>query len=1524
MSLIPSYEKVVIGFTINSGGSNYTTPTIDIDGGGGIGATAEATVVGGKITAITITNQGSGYSTPPVVTVVGGGGTGATIVAIIGDLPYKNKLEFLIQEQLPEFVQNEYAGFVTFLEGYYRFLDQSGEVNNFLLNARDYSDIDKTLEAFIDQFRKQYAVDIPKNVLVNQRRLVKLISDFYESKGAENSIELLFKILYDETVEFFYPSTHILKASDGVWIEDVVIRILGPDVNLVAPVAVSGTAGQFTCGNSTLAVGDTLVITGTRGGTGTITGYTSGTTYKVSAITGTSPNVTGFTLTTQSNTALVTTAGTLTGLTYAGVDPFTLYGKICNLVYYENTGVQTFPKTIETTVTSVKKLAYTSPAIYELNVSLPKNSPLKVPGAGASAVALVADGQIKAIVGETSKTFSSITTAGVLAATVATSGTAGQFTCGNSTLAVGDRLTITGTPAVETLAATVAVSGTAGQFTCGASTLAVGNLLRITGTKGGTATITGYTTGTVYKVSAVTGSVGAVTGFTLTTEDNAAIVTTAGTLTGLTYAVATLAATVAVSGTAGQFTCGASTLAVGDLMTIAGTPTVGTLAATVATSGTAGQFTCGNSTLAVGDRVTITGTRAGTGTITGYTTGTKYRVSAVTGTSPNVTGFTLTTEANAAIVTTAGTLTGLTYVTTGTITGYESGTTYKVSAVTGTSPNVTGFTLTTQSNAAIVTATGKLTGLTYTTTGTINGYTTGTTYRVSSVTGTSPNVTGFTLTTQSNVPVITTAGKLTGLTYATATGIDLTNNTIKISSHGYSTGDVVIYDKDGGTIVTGLTNYDTYFVIAVDVNTIKLAASAGNATLGTAVDLTVVGSGSHILYAPVTDGGSGYFAAPVITLDPNSTVGLGAVLRANIVDGSVSSITVVEGGSGYVENQEDIQVIFSTDSVRTKIFLSTNSTTVYGFVIRQLSTVEVVSCEGEGVDGDCGFRVGQIYQIDEQSTVGPYVIDPPMSAVSGGLISAIAANPTDYGTYDAGRFNDGVDEPFFDPSYTLVGRDNRASVRISSIDETGCVTAVTIFNTGFDFEQEEFEATITSPNGCEAVLAFTTGAVLVKTGRFKDSRGMLSNINKLQDNLYYQNYSYVIKSGVTSNTWLPLINKTVHPAGMAVFGELLITQTIDMVDYIGVLEILVLNELFIDVIVLNDTTRSVHFYKVLTDTVTKSDVTTSHVYKVLSDSVTLSDATELLFDVGIYNPADDTTSMVDSFARVVQYVRVFNEAFYTSETTVVGFGKTLVEDPVWVTRDFWAVPDYSGVEFAWDPEETIEVDFAKVLADAATASEANVFAVSKVITPSYVTPFDNASALYGTTFDITSGGGVYTMTISINSEGVITIVSGFGMPFGYYVSVGGTTFEHIAGEDAVIATESFGRTVEYYRTFTESVISNEYANAGIEKPQAEVVTAAENSTNHLYKYLNDSVTSTDLVGVIPYLVKTDNAGATELLIVANDAETIESIAATEQSLINILKGLFETVTVTESGIVNIQDYVEGAFGSDFVGQATYF
>jgi hypothetical protein len=89
----------------------------------------------------------------------------------------------------------------------------------------------------------------------------------------------------------------------------------------LAGVAISGTAGEFTCTATTLAAGDHIVIGGTITGTGSITGHTAGKIYEVSAVTGTSPNVTGFTLTQEDGTALVTTTGNGTGLTYK---PYTI------------------------------------------------------------------------------------------------------------------------------------------------------------------------------------------------------------------------------------------------------------------------------------------------------------------------------------------------------------------------------------------------------------------------------------------------------------------------------------------------------------------------------------------------------------------------------------------------------------------------------------------------------------------------------------------------------------------------------------------------------------------------------------------------------------------------------------------------------------------------------------------------------------------------------------------------------------------------------------------------------------------------------------------------------------------------------------------------------------------------------------------------------------------------------------------------------------------------------------------------
>jgi len=93
----------------------------------------------------------------------------------------------------------------------------------------------------------------------------------------------------------------------------------------------------------------------------------------------------------------------------------------------------------------------------------------------------------------------------------------------------------------------VAISDISGEFTCSAASLDVGDSIKITGTIGGTGSISGYTSGNVYTVSAITGTSPSVTGFTLQSGGNP-IVTTIGTPTGLTYSANGISAIVPIGG----------------------------------------------------------------------------------------------------------------------------------------------------------------------------------------------------------------------------------------------------------------------------------------------------------------------------------------------------------------------------------------------------------------------------------------------------------------------------------------------------------------------------------------------------------------------------------------------------------------------------------------------------------------------------------------------------------------------------------------------------------------------------------------------------------------------------------------------------------------------------------------------------------------------------------------------------------------------------------------------------------------
>lgn len=120
----------------------------------------------------------------------------------------------LVRSQLPEFVREDYQTFVAFVEAYYEYIQNND------LDLKTIRDIDTTLESFIKNFKSELAPNLPYST-VDTRFLLKNIKSKYLAKGSEASFKLLFKILYNKDIEVSYPSTQLLRASDGKWNQDV-------------------------------------------------------------------------------------------------------------------------------------------------------------------------------------------------------------------------------------------------------------------------------------------------------------------------------------------------------------------------------------------------------------------------------------------------------------------------------------------------------------------------------------------------------------------------------------------------------------------------------------------------------------------------------------------------------------------------------------------------------------------------------------------------------------------------------------------------------------------------------------------------------------------------------------------------------------------------------------------------------------------------------------------------------------------------------------------------------------------------------------------------------------------------------------------------------------------------------------------------------------------------------------------------------------------------------------------------------
>ena len=149
-------------------------------------------------------------------------------MAIVGSEDILKKISSQIDSQFPGFIREEGPQFVAFMKAYFEYMEQEGNPVNSIRALRDNLDIDRTIDSFVEYFRKEFMIDIPKDVMADKRLLAKHIRDFYRTRGSQESYRFLFRALYGQEIEFYYPGDDILRASDGRWKREVRLRISAP------------------------------------------------------------------------------------------------------------------------------------------------------------------------------------------------------------------------------------------------------------------------------------------------------------------------------------------------------------------------------------------------------------------------------------------------------------------------------------------------------------------------------------------------------------------------------------------------------------------------------------------------------------------------------------------------------------------------------------------------------------------------------------------------------------------------------------------------------------------------------------------------------------------------------------------------------------------------------------------------------------------------------------------------------------------------------------------------------------------------------------------------------------------------------------------------------------------------------------------------------------------------------------------------------------------------------------------------
>jgi len=332
----------------------------------------------------------------------------------------------------------------------------------------------------------------------------------------------------------------------------------------------------------------------------------------------------------------------------------------------------------------------------------------------------------------------------------------------------------------------------------------------------------------------------------------------------------------------------------------------------------------------------------------------------------------------------------------------------------------------------------------------------------------------------------------------------------------------------------------------------------------------------------VTNDGNLYTTSDLLTV---SGGGVGASITIDdLGSGGITEIIIDDGGSGYVVGDVLDFTNTGTQGVNASGFVSvvnggftqeTSTSTVDDHIVLEDETTRGDQYTGNKIvqESETNSNLNDITDIYLTNNGSGYKTLPTVTVTSS---SGTSANVLAYGT-EIGRviglitneLGEGYENSPTPP--TIIFNNNLILTSVTgtfAVEDTitGGTSGATGTQVSFDADRNllkvkdvtnsfEVNETITSTSGGSAILSkldVATASVDVVAvndtdGKFLNEDGYVSESTmRIQDSLYYQDFSYVLKVGRSINNWRDSFKKTMHTAGFYFTGQVDLENRINL------------------------------------------------------------------------------------------------------------------------------------------------------------------------------------------------------------------------------------------------------------------------------------------------------------------------------------------------------------------------------------------